>query len=50
MLLGVLFAIVALVMARGGDTEKLRDALGKSLKPIASIIMIIAGGGAFSRC
>jgi GntP family gluconate:H+ symporter len=49
MLLGVLFAIVALVMARGGDTEKLRDALGKSLKPIASIIMIIAGGGAFQQ-
>lgn len=49
MLLGVLFAIVALVVARGGDTEKLRDALGKSLKPIASIIMIIAGGGAFQQ-
>lgn len=49
MLLGVLFAIVALVMTRGGDTEKLRDALGKSLKPIASIIMIIAGGGAFQQ-
>lgn len=49
MLLGVLFAIVTLVVARGGDTEKLRDALGKSLKPIASIIMIIAGGGAFQQ-
>lgn len=49
MLLGVLFASVALVIARGGDTEKLRDALGKSLKPIASIIMIIAGGGAFQQ-
>lgn len=49
MLLGVIFASVALVMARGGDMEKLRDALGKSLKPIASIIMIIAGGGAFQQ-
>jgi GntP family gluconate:H+ symporter len=49
MLLGVLFAIAALVIARGGDAEKLRDALGKSLKPIASIIMIIAGGGAFQQ-
>ena len=49
MLLGVLFAIVALVLARGGDMEKLRDALGQSLKPIASIIMIIAGGGAFQQ-
>lgn len=49
MLLGVLFASVTLVIARGGDTERLREALGKSLKPIASIIMIIAGGGAFQQ-
>jgi len=49
MLLGVLFAIVALVLARGGDAERLRHALGNSLKPIASIIMIIAGGGAFQE-
>ncbi|MEM5382713.1 gluconate:H+ symporter [Paraburkholderia phymatum] len=49
MLLGVLFATVALVIARGGDADTLRDALGKSLKPIASIIMIIAGGGAFQQ-
>ncbi|WP_345816746.1 gluconate:H+ symporter (plasmid) [Paraburkholderia sp. PREW-6R] len=49
MLLGVLFAVVALVLSRGGDAEKLRHALGNSLKPIASIIMIIAGGGAFQE-
>jgi len=49
MLLGVLFASGALVIARGGNSEKLRDALGSSLKPIASIIMIIAGGGAFQE-
>ena len=49
MLLGVLFAAVALVLARGGNAEKLRDELGKSLKPIAGIIMIIAGGGAFQQ-
>lgn len=49
MLLGVLFAAVALVLARGGDAEKLRDALGKSLKPIAGIMLIIAGGGAFQQ-
>lgn len=49
MLLGVMFAIVALVLSRGGDAEKLRGALGSSLKPIASIIMIIAGGGAFQQ-
>ena len=49
MLLGVMFAIVALVLSRGGDAENLRGALGSSLKPIASIIMIIAGGGAFQQ-
>jgi GntP family gluconate:H+ symporter len=49
MLLGVLFAATALVLARGGDAGKLRLALGNSLKPIASIIMIIAGGGAFQE-
>ncbi|CAB3689771.1 gluconate:H+ symporter [Achromobacter sp. SIMBA_011] len=49
MLLGVLFAAVALVLARGGDAEKLRDGLGKSLKPIAGIMLIIAGGGAFQQ-
>lgn len=49
MLLGVLFAAVTLVLMRGGDAEKLRDALGKSLKPIAGIMLIIAGGGAFQQ-
>ncbi|MGJ7486635.1 gluconate:H+ symporter [Variovorax sp. LT2P21] len=49
MLLGVLFAAIALVYARGGDAEKLRDAMGASLKPIAGIMLIIAGGGAFQQ-
>ena len=49
MLLGVLFAAVALVYARGGDPEDLRDAMGASLKPIAGIMLIIAGGGAFQQ-
>lgn len=49
MLLGVLFAAVALVYARGGDAEQLRDAMGASLKPIAGIMLIIAGGGAFQQ-
>ncbi len=49
MLLGVLFAAFALVLLRGGDAEKLRDAMGKSLKPIAGIMLIIAGGGAFQQ-
>jgi GntP family gluconate:H+ symporter len=47
--LGVLFAGASLVLARGGDAGQLRESLGKSLKPIASIIMIIAGGGAFQE-
>ncbi len=49
MLLGVLFAAFTLVLLRGGDAEKLRDAMGKSLKPIAGIMLIIAGGGAFQQ-
>ena len=38
-----------LVYWRGGSTEKLREALGASLKPIAGILLIIAGGGAFQQ-
>ena len=49
MLAGVLFASVALVHARGGSSEKLREALGASLKPIGGILLIIAGGGAFQQ-
>lgn len=49
MLLGVLFATVTLALPGGGDAEKLRDSLGKSLKPIAGIMLIIAGGGAFQQ-
>ncbi|MBT2336524.1 gluconate transporter [Variovorax paradoxus] len=49
MLLGVLFASVALVYLRGGDSERLRESLGASLKPIAGILLIIAGGGAFQE-
>ena len=49
MLLGVLFAAITMVLARGGDAEKLRTALGNSLKPIAGIMLIIAGGGAFQQ-
>ena len=49
MLIGVLFACTALVYARGGDTKRLRESLGASLKPIAGILLIIAGGGAFQQ-
>jgi len=40
--------IAMLVYLRGGSTEKLREALGASLKPIAGILLI-AGGGAFQQ-
>jgi gluconate:H+ symporter, GntP family len=49
MLAGVLFASITLVYLRGGSTEKLRESLGASLKPIAGILLIIAGGGAFQQ-
>ena len=49
MLFSVLFASITLVYMRGGDTEKLRKSLGASLKPIAGILLIIAGGGAFKE-
>lgn len=49
MLLGVVFASITLGYLRGADAEKLRDALGRSLKPIAGIMLIIAGGGAFQQ-
>lgn len=49
MLIGVLFASITLVYLRGGSTEKLRDSLGASLRPIAGILLIIAGGGAFQQ-
>ncbi|RDI22678.1 GntP family permease [Pseudacidovorax intermedius] len=46
MLLGVVLAMVAL---RPGAPEQMREALGSSLKPIASVLLIIAGGGAFQQ-
>jgi GntP family gluconate:H+ symporter len=47
MLAGVLFASTTQVYLRGRSTEALRESLGASLKPIAGILLIIAGGGAF---
>lgn len=47
MLVSVLFASIVLVYARGGDANKLRDSFSASLKPMATIMLIIAGGGAF---
>lgn len=49
MLIGVLFASFVLVYVPGGSTERLRESLGASLKPIAGILLIIAGGGAFQE-
>jgi GntP family gluconate:H+ symporter len=49
MLIGVLFAASALVYLRRGDTEELRSALSASVKPIANVLLIIAGGGAFQH-
>ncbi|MBB3289650.1 MULTISPECIES: gluconate:H+ symporter [unclassified Rhizobium] len=49
MLIGVLFATGVLIFARGGDTEKLRNAMSASVKAIANVLLIIAGGGAFQR-
>ncbi|MBM7599194.1 GntP family gluconate:H+ symporter [Virgibacillus halotolerans] len=49
MLVGVLAAMIMLGYARGTDTKQIRDSLGSSLKPIAGILLIIAGGGAFGQ-
>ncbi|AVS76415.1 GntP family permease [Paracidovorax cattleyae] len=46
MLLGALFAVLAL---RPGRPEAVRKALGDSIKPIANVLLIIAGGGAFQQ-
>ncbi len=47
MLLGVIFAVLVL---RPGRPEAVRRALSDSIKPVANVLLIIAGGGAFSRC
>lgn len=49
LLIGLLAGIILLGYGRGVDTKKLRDSLGASLKPIAGILLIIAGGGAFAK-
>jgi GntP family gluconate:H+ symporter len=49
MLIGVLFAATALVYLRRGDNEELRTSLSASIKPIANVLLIIAGGGAFQH-
>jgi len=49
MLVGVVFAACALVYARRGDAEHLRESMSASLKPICNVLLIIAGGGAFQQ-
>lgn len=49
MFIGVLYALITLGYLRHTDAKKLRDSLGASLKPIAGIMLIIAGGGAFGQ-
>lgn len=49
MFIGVLYAIIVLGYLKHRNTQKIRDALGNSLKPIAGIMLIIAGGGAFGQ-
>ncbi|ULT58750.1 GntP family permease [Neobacillus drentensis] len=49
LLIGLVAGIILLGYGRGVDTKKLRDSLGTSLKPIAGILLIIAGGGAFAK-
>ncbi|HMO31160.1 gluconate:H+ symporter [Enterovirga sp.] len=49
MLASVIFACIMLVYLRSGDRDHLRESLGASLKPIAGILLIIGGGGAFQQ-
>ncbi|UNK42754.1 GntP family permease [Luteimonas sp. S4-F44] len=46
MLLGVMLAMVVL---RPGEPTAVRKALGESVKPVAGVLLIIAGGGAFQQ-
>jgi GntP family gluconate:H+ symporter len=49
MLIGVIFAASVLIYGRQGDNEELRSAMSASVKPIANVLLIIAGGGAFQK-
>lgn len=46
MMLGVIFAVAVL---RPGRPEAVRKALSDSVKPVANVLLIIAGGGAFQQ-
>lgn len=49
MFAGFLFALFALGYRSGQPSEKVRDSLTDSIKSVAGILLIIAGGGAFNQ-
>ncbi|MBP0459613.1 gluconate transporter [Streptomyces bomunensis] len=49
MLAGFLFALFALGYRSGAGADEIRSSLTDSLKAVASILLIIAGGGAFNQ-
>lgn len=49
MFVGVIFAVVVLAYGRGAAAADVRQSMGESLKAIAGILLIIAGGGAFKQ-
>lgn len=49
MLIGVLFAVVVLGSKGYNRADDLRNALSASIKPVANVLLIIAGGGAFQH-
>ncbi|MBQ6643366.1 MAG: gluconate transporter [Saccharopolyspora sp.] len=49
MFAGFLFALFALGYRSGMSAEDIRGALGESIKSVAGILLILAGGGAFNQ-
>ncbi|WP_425825679.1 GntP family permease [Streptomyces fractus] len=49
MFLGLLFALFVVALPSGVGGEAIRDSLGESLRSVAGILLIIAGGGAFNQ-
>lgn len=49
LLIGLLTAVIVLGYAQGMEGTVIRDSLDESLKSIAGILLIIAGGGAFGE-
>ncbi|MFI5658511.1 GntP family permease [Streptomyces sp. NPDC051684] len=49
MFFGLLFALFVVALPSGAGGEAIRDSLGESLRSVAGILLIIAGGGAFNQ-